>query len=181
MQRVVKIAALFAFVALLATACSTGTNSQLQSQRKAAVKQRSQTFQKALDAVPTPKVDTFPLRQTLAEMTKREALLNHPWYVYLLGLNGNAVAYYVAKTVPINACDFLSSTEVVDSSDNGKVVLTAPSLDGIYYGGAGTSSGCDAWVFLDQATNALIQIRGVNFYTADKPLRVDAKPIRVRG
>ena len=89
------------------------------------------------------------------------------------------VGYYVAKTVPINACNFLSSTEVVDSTSNGKVVLTAPSLDGIYYGGAGASSGCDAWFFFDSATDALIQIRGVNFFTADQPLRLEAKPITV--
>lgn len=116
-------------------------------------------------------------------MTARDDLLNHPWYIYILGLNGNVIGYYVSKTDPVNACDFLSSTEDLhhDGDKGGFAITTAPSFDGIYYGGAGSASACDAWVFLDAATNALVKIRGLPFYVADQPLRLDAKPIRVQG
>lgn len=167
-------------VALALVACDEGTNGQLQDQRKDSIKQRSQAFARAENAAPTPRTVNFPLRKALVEFTKRQDLENHPWYVYILGLNGNAVAYYVAQTVPINSCNFLSSTEAVDSSDQGKVVITAPSLDGIFYGGGGASAGCDSWFFFDAATDALIQIRGVNWYAADQPLRVEAKAIKVQ-
>ena len=49
--------------------------------------------------------------------------------------------------------------------------------DGVYYG----SSTCDAWFFFDAATNAEIQIRGVNFYTSDQPLRLNAQAIKVKA
>ncbi len=145
-------------------------------QRNKSIETRANTFARAERAVPVPHTENFPLRKTLAVMTERDDLLNHPWYVYILGMNGNVIGYYVSKTDPINACDFLSSTE--DETDHG--ILTAPSLDGIYYGGGGSASGCDAWVFQDEATGALIKIRGMNFYAADQPLKVSAQPIKVR-
>lgn len=170
-----------ALLAAIVAGCSSG-NRTADKQRKTAIEERTQAFSRAEHAVPTPKPINFPLRKALAEFTERQDLTNHPWYVYLLGMNGNAVSYYVARTVPINACDFLSSTQDVHQyGDHGDaaLALTAPSLDGIYYGGSGSSSGCDSWFFFDSATNALVQIRGVNWYAADQPLRVDAKPIKV--
>lgn len=149
-------------------------------QREQALKQRTQAFARAEAQIPTPTPQNFPLRRALAEFTDRQDLVNHPWYIYLLGQNGNTIGYYVAKTVPINACDFLSSTQQVHNSDQGSTVLTAPSLDGIYYGGSGAASGCDSWFFFDYSSNALIQIRGVNWYSADKPLAIDAQPIKVK-
>lgn len=181
MRRLALIVPLAVVVAFLLSACGGSTNSELQSQRKDSVRTRAAAFARAERAVPIPKTNNFPLRKALAKMTARQDLVNHPWYVYILGMNGNIIGYYVAQTVPVNACNFLSSTEVVDSTSNGKVILTAPSLDGIFYGGGGTSSGCDAWFFFDAATDALIQIRGMNYYAVDQPLNVDAKAIKVEG
>jgi hypothetical protein len=149
--------------------------------REKAISSRNNTFESAEKSVPIPRTVNFPLRRALAKMTERQDLINHPWYVYILGDNGNVIGYYVSQTVPVNACAFLSSTEDVrDDDEGGNLVLTAPSLDGIFYGGAGAASGCDAWFFFDYATDALIQIRGVNFFSADQPLILTAEPIRVR-
>jgi hypothetical protein len=167
-------------LAILALAACADGNKRLNDQRKQSLNARSQAFARAEAAVPIPVTENFPLRRTLVEMTKRDDMLNHPWFVYILGFNGNIIGYYVAKTDPVNACNFLSSTEDEHRGDAGVSVLTAPSLDGMFYGGGGTSAGCDAWVFLDQATNALVKIRGLAFYVADQPLRVEAKPIRVK-
>lgn len=169
-------------LAALLVACGAGGNSTLNKQRDSALNQRAAAFARAEAAIPAPKTVNFPLRRTLVEMTKRDDQLNHPWYVYILGMNGNVIGYYVSKTDPVNACDFLSSTEDVhhDSDNGGYAVTSAPSLDGVYYGGAGSSAGCDAWVFLDYSTNALIKIRGLAFYVADQPLRVDAQAIKVK-
>ena len=148
-------------------------------QREASVKARTEVFANAEAIAPLPQPQNFPLRQALVEFTLREDLINHPWYTYILGQNGNVVGYYVTKTVPISTCNFLSSTEVVDSTNNGKVVLTAPSLDGIYYGGAGASANC-GFFFFDYATNAMISLSpGVLFFSSDQPLRLEAAPILV--
>lgn len=169
-------------VFMLTTAESCDGSSTADQQRERSVDSRAQNFSKAEKVAPLPKSVNFPIRKALVAFTERQDMIDHPWYVYILADTGNMIGYYVAKTVPINACDFLSSTEDVRSpEDEGNVVLTAPSLDGVFYGGGGASAGCDAWFFFDSATNALVQIRGVNFYTADQPLRVEAKPIRVRA
>lgn len=170
------------FVFMGAEDCSSGdTGGKIDQQRKEAVSQRAEIFDRAVAVVPPPKPVNFPLRRALAEFTKREDLLDHPWYVYILGDNGNTVGYYVSKHAPVNSCTFLSSTEQVWSGENGKSqVLTAPSLDGIYYGGSGASSGCDEWFFFDYASDAMIKIRGMHFYVADQPLRLEAAPITVK-
>lgn len=178
MRRVTRITlVLLGTLALFMLTTASSCDSKQDVQRRNSVRTRADAFARAERAVPVPKTENFPLRKTLAVMTERDDQLNHPWYVYILGMNGNVIGYYVAKTDPINACDFLSSTE--DAHDG--YVLTAPSLDGIFYGGSGSTSGCDAWVFLDAATDALIKIRGMNFYAADQPLRLEADPIRVKG
>lgn len=179
MRKLIAFALLMVVVATVAAGCGGQTNDRLQEQRKKSVVTRSEAFAKAEAAAPQPRPSNFPLRKALAEFTQRQDMIDHPWYVYILAQTGNVVGYYVGKTVPINACNFLSSTEAVDSSENGKVILTAPSLDGMYYGGAGASSGCDAWFFFDSATDALIQIRGVQFFATDQPLRLEADPIQV--
>lgn len=160
-------------VALVFVACSEEPN-------KEAIEQRAQVFDQAEALAPTPSPVNFPLRRALVKFTERQDELNHPWFVYILGDNGNVLGYYVAQTVPINACNFLSSTEQIVDRTDGDLVIAAPSLDGIYYGGSGASSGCDAWFFFDTATDALVQIRGVNWYAADQPLSVQAEAITIR-
>lgn len=146
--------------------------------RRAAVRQREATLVQAEALFPAPVLANFPLRQALVKFTEREDLLNHPFYVYILGDQGNVIGYYVAQTTPVNSCTFLSSTERIYGGAS-PVVLTAPSLDGIFYGGGGSAAGCDEWFFFDVATDALIKIRGVRFFAADQPLLLEAAPIAV--
>lgn len=156
---------------LLFAACSIG-----EKNRREATEFRENLFAQAQSLYPEPRAQNFPLRQALIKFTEREDLINHPWYVYILGYNGNVIGYYVAQTVPVNSCTFLSSTEIIDDG----AVVTAPSLDGIFYGGAGSAAGCDEWFFFDAETDAMIKIRGVFFYVADQPLRLEAEPILVK-
>ena len=171
-----RLLAFALFALFIATAVGCTTEDQSVKNRKDAVEQRNEVFARARAMAPEPALSNFPTRKALVEFTERQDMLDHPWYVYILSDTGNAIGYYVAKTRPVNSCNFLSSTE--DIRSNG-VVATAPSLDGIYYGGSGASAGCDEWFFFDSATNALIEIRGVKFFTADQPLRLEAEPIQV--
>ena len=178
-MRTVGIIIAVVLAAIAFSGCGSSTSAP-EKQRIQAVHDRAEAFQRAVDKVPVPLTENFPLRSMLAEMTKREDLVNHPWYVYVLAETGNVIGYYVAKTVPINACDFLSSTEDVSrQGDNQSLVLTAPSLDGIFYGGAGSSGGCDVFVFQDQSSGAIIKLGGVKFFVADKPLSLKAEAITV--
>lgn len=164
-------------LSVLLISCVEETNPE--KQRKQSIESRAEAFARAESIAPLPKTNNFPLRKALVEFTERQDLIDHLWYVYILADTGNIIGYYVAQTVPVNACNFLSSTEDVGTQYEGDPVLTAPSLDGIYYGGSGASSGCDAWFFFDSATDALVQIRGVKFFTADQPLLLDAEPILI--
>lgn len=148
-------------------------------QRAASVDQRAKMFQRAQTKFPLPQTTNFPLREALVKMTQREDLPNHPWYVYLIADTGNTIGYYVAQHSPVNSCTFLSSTEDVETQYEGTIILTAPSLDGIFYGGGGASANCDSWFFFDAATDAMVRIRGMDFYVSEAPLNLDAKAIKV--
>lgn len=170
------LSCLFIFSVFFAGSCSSSGGQQA---RQTAVAQRNNTFSKASSVVPVPQLTNFPGRKALADYTSRQDLIDHPWYVYILGDQGNTIGYYVAKTYPLSTCDFLSSTQDVQNSSNGNLVLDAPSLDGIFYGGSGSSAQCGFFMF-DAATNALIVLSpGVHFYTADQPLALNAQPIKV--
>lgn len=182
MRRMIAVAALI-MAALVATGCEdSSTPTSSDQQRKQSVKARADTFSRAEAKYPLPRTENFPLRKMLVEMTKREDLPNHPWYVYVLADTGNVIGYYVAKTVPINACNFLSSTEDVKKTEDNYEpgfttdVLTAPSIDGIYYG----NSACNTMVFEDYSTNAIIKLGDVKYFVADKPLNLDAEAIKVK-
>jgi hypothetical protein len=172
-----------AFLALFAlgtTGCMDAPQSTQQAHND--VNQRYATFSRAEAADPVPNITTFPRRQTLVEATKRQSLENHPWYVYVLGQNGNIVNYFVAKTVPVNDCDYLSSTDNItngtgsNTGDN-NVVIRSPSLEGIYQ----SSSGCNTLTFFDLATNAEIQVSSLQTFVTDRPLKVDAQAVKIKG
>lgn len=181
MKKKIVLAAMLLLLCLpmMAASGECGASGAGEGNRKEAVSHRERTFDRASSLYPDPQNENFPLREALVEFTERQDLINHPWYIYLLGNNGNHVGYYVAKTVPINACNFLSSSEHVRTSEYGNLVLTAPSLDGIFYGGGGAGGACDSWFFFDYTTDALVQIRGLNWFTADQPLAVESEPISV--
>lgn len=169
------LGAIFVMLAFAAVAVSYSGPSPSDA-RKQAVESRADAFNRAMRLYPDPKTSNFPLRKALVEMTTRQDKIHHPWYIYILGQNGNAIGYYVGKTVPENACNFLSSTEdVYNNSDGGALKMQSPSYDGVYYGNAA----CDAWFFFDTATNALIQIRGVAFFSSDQPLKLESKPQKI--
>ena len=174
-----------AALGIIAAGCASSSNDggpSAQQQRQQAIQQRTQEFAKAQAQVPAPNVTNFPRRKTLADAVVRQSLPNHPWYVYVLGQNGNIVNYFVAKSVPVNDCDYLSATQnVVSAGDNGNggaaglAVLDSPSLEGIYQSG----SGCNTLTFFDLTTDAEIQVSSLQTFVTDRPLKVQAQAIKV--
>lgn len=154
-----------------------GCDSNSDFQREEAIVTRSKAFARAEALYPVPWTQNFPMRQALVKYTERQDLINHPYYIYVLADTGNIIGYYVAQSQPVNINAFLSSTQDTYGAD-GRVVLDAPSLDGIFYGGAGASAS-DGWFFFDAETDALVILYGVKLFVADQPLRIEAKPITV--
>jgi hypothetical protein len=178
MRRLTLIPLILLAMLVLMGGSSCG-ESEEGKQRNASISQRGKAFSRAEKRFPLPQTVNFPLREALVKMTQREDLPNHPWYVYLIADTGNTIGYYVAQHSPVNSCSFLSSTEDVETAYEGTIVLTAPSLDGIFYGGGGSSANCDSWFFFDAATDAMVRIRGMDFYVSEAPLNLDAKAIKV--
>lgn len=142
--------------------------SKQENMREESVDARIVTMERASRLYPLPQNENFPLRQALVKFTERQDLINHPWYIYILGQNGNPIGYFVGKTYPQNICNFLSTT-----------VNDLPSLDGIYYGGGGAKGTCDAWFFFDVSTDAMQVISGLPYFVSDVPLALNVQPIRV--
>ncbi len=175
MKRYVFVAiALLALIVPL-TACD-GENAKLAEQRKNSVDFRAEMMARAEALIPAPQAQNFPLRQVLAEYTRREDMPNHPWYTYIMSDTGAITHYFVSTTVPVSTNAFLGSTESVYYSGNGNLVLTAPSLDGIYYGGSGSVTGLNGWIFIDAATGAMGIVYGTNILTFDSPLILQTEP-----
>jgi hypothetical protein len=180
MRRVAGLVLAVLALGLLSTACmAEDTNQTRSDQRKSAQQSRGEAEQAASAKYPIKKNVNFPKRGMLVEMAAREDLTNHAWYVYVLADTGNVIGYYVAETVPINACNFLSQNQEIVKADYGEGwsshVLSLPSLDGMYYG----NSECNVWVFQDAATGAVVKLGGVKFFVADAPLSIEAEAIRV--
>ena len=169
------ILVLFAMIFAVVSCGDVGDNKQ-EAQRKEAVDVRAKLFEKAEARYPVPNNVNFPARELLVEYTKRQDLKNHPWFVYIMTDFGQITHYFVAKQMPVSSCAFLSSTEVVRENSYGSLLLTAPSTDGIYYGGSGAAAACNGWVFIDAATDVMGVIYGMNIMVYDAPLILETEP-----
>ena len=162
-------------LAVIITGCAYG-NEKLSNQRKQSVDERANTMARAEALYPTPRNESFPLRALLVEYTKRQDMVNHPWYTYIMSDTGAITFYFVSTTLPVSTNAFLGSTEDVWQNDKSSQVLTAPSLDGIYYGGSGSSSNQHGWIFIDAATGAMGVAYGEKILTFDAPLILETEP-----
>ena len=83
----------------------------------------------------------------------------HTWYVYALSQSGEPLFYIVSDMKPRNICISITAPDRLDTSGSGRVVRSAPALDGVYYGGAG----CDAYYMRDATTGGFIELAGRSF------------------
>lgn len=176
--------------AFFAVACENIDNGESDAgiqNRQTSVQQRQENFARAVAKYPQPQQENFPLREALVKFTERQDLLNHPWYIYVANEcfqcpNGLAYQYYIGQTYPISTCNFLGSTEEVQSieipDDNQypfAFKFQAPSLDGIFYGSGQTSGGCDYFFFDVQDDGMVVLHHDWTWFIKDRPLLLDAK------
>lgn len=172
----ISLVGLLILIALITVFLSACDESQV-SQRRKSIELRAQMFERAEAKVPVPYTENFPMRELLVEYTRRGDMLNHPWYTYIISDTGAITAYFVSTTLPVSTSAFLSSTE----DQFGDNVLTAPSLDGIYYGGGGSTTSNSGWIFIDAATGAMGVIYGCNIITFDAPLMLQQEPMLIQA
>lgn len=170
-KRIATLIAVCSIVLGTATACMEPDD------REKAVEKREEVLSRAEQVAPVPENVNFPIRKALVEFTERQDEINHPWYIYILGMDGTYVGYFIGKTYPINACNFLSSSQIVGGNSNGAVVLDAPSLDGVYYGGGGAASNCNSYFFFDVVTNSMQTFVAPMWFASDAPLDLDVPRI----
>lgn len=148
------------------------------SSREQGAKEQEAIMTRAINSSPTYQPTNFLTRDYVNEYMKRMDDVNKVFYIYVLGNNGNMVGYYTGSR-PVSVCTTITPPDKPlwrrgNNGGNTMVTTQAPQLDGVYSSGA-----CDAYFFFDNATDALIEIKGLNFFTADKPLDVDAEPIGI--
>lgn len=166
------------------SAC-TGTYSDTGEQsRETSVNARWNNFQRAEARWPAPtNLTNYPLREALVKFTQHQNLINHPWYTYLISMNGGVIGYFVTETYPISTCNFLSSSEDVRTKgETGITITTAPSYDGIFYGGGGSSAACQDMFFFDSATDVMYTFGGPAIhFTSDQPISIYASAPKIEG
>lgn len=159
-----SLAAALAVVALTA-GCSSDPKSSAQSDGQALTEQ---AYQQQAGAVPYP---VAQLRDSLERRNVRERLLrtNKPnaiGYVYLLGMNGNYVGYYVIKGKVSSTQSRMTADQLVVDRYEGDVVVSAPGDDGSY--GAN-----EPGIFFFTAEGAMVTT-SMDYVVSDQPLPVNA-------
>ncbi len=137
------------------------------------------TYDKLVANQPAHSMDFSPTRATknfwIDTWGKNPGKLS---YVYLQSADGKLLGYYVLEGLPVNYCTSLVPTYEINSSENGKVVVPRPSMDGTWSSGSG---GCNAYYGKDATSGAYIEYTaglGINVLLYDAPLaRQDVQPL----
>jgi len=111
---------------------------------------------KANAAVPAYQPNVFPARQSINRYL-RETEKDGEWYTYALNMLGEPLFYIISDYKPINICISLTAPDRL--ANHSSVAISAPALDGVYYGGAG----CNAYYMFDANTGGMIELAGDTF------------------
>ena len=166
-------------VAVIALAACQAEGTPAEQAREQNVEAQGQMMARATAAVPVPQTTHFLARQNLAEYMGRMDDPVKVWYIYEMADTGSVLGYYVSRTYRQSVCTFMTPPEEVrhrrGTNGNTSVVVTAPALDGIYYG----DGGCETVFFFDQNSDAMI-FTSMRFRASDVPLDIDAPLIGVQ-
>ena len=162
-----KLAALVACVAMfgMVAACAS-TPDDL----KVAATTQSEVMTAATQAVPAYQPGDFPAREDI-NWYLQETEARTTWYVYAINREGRPIFYVVSDMKPRNICISITAPDRIVDRHEGDVVVSAPALDGVYYGGAG----CDAYYLRDATTGNFIEMAGQTFtlISSKVPLRLE--------
>lgn len=153
---------------LLATACRGGTKSQQEQQKL--TNEYSQRLQAAVP-YPLDQMRDSQERRNLRERLLRFNVPDKVGYVYILGLTGNFIGYYVIEgKVSATESQLTITQQIVKDCKGGcREVVDSMGDDGSY----GHNEGGPSGVFFF-TTNGVLVETDMNFVYSDSPLPVDA-------
>lgn len=162
-----RILAMVALI-LVAAGCED-PNNDLRESREV----QQDVMDDAIDAVPAYRPTGFPARLDINRYLQETEDGSSEWYTYALNKDGEPIFYVVSDGKPRNICVSISSPDRLHEG----VVVSAPALDGVYYGGAN----CDAYYFWDATTGNYIEIAGQTFtlISTKVPLALETDPKRL--
>jgi len=129
----------------------------------------------AVAKFPAPQPSNFPAREAVVKQTKRMDEAGKVFYVYLVGMNGQQIGYYVSNTRPVATCSLLTPPEDIITHSQTYFQVKAPSMGGTY----SPAPSCGSVFFFDALTDAYIEISGMTYFVSDQPLSLKSEPITV--
>ena len=164
-------------VIVVAVAFLTGCGEFQPSAQAAGEKEQESVMQRAMAAYPVPQVDEFLTRKNVVKWMERMDQPGKIFYIYVMSDVGTITHYFVAEYRPVSVGTFLTPPERVEARWEPEQVLTAPALDGTYYG----EGASDQYFFFDAETDAYIELKGMNYIVSDQPFNVDAPQLTIKA
>lgn len=153
---------------LILGACEENTDLNKQRKKQTAMQVTNQ--EKAEQLYPMPQIDDYITRRQVIRWTDE---MDNPsvWYVYVY-LRGvpEPLGFYIADAPPTPYCAFLNPPDQVIDRYEGDVVVTAPGIDGVYYGEGNCN---DLNYFWDEASGAMVQLKGFDLFAVNAPLDLE--------
>lgn len=115
-------------------------------------------LQNAFDSVPPYQPNDFAARKAI-NWYLQETESFDTWYVYAVNREGIPMFYVVSDFKPQNICVSITAPDRLHDDYDWGATISAPALDGVYYGGAG----CDAYYMRDATTGGFIELAGQTY------------------
>lgn len=164
---------MLALVACAVVGCSgKGESNARESNRDT----QESMMDRAQAAIPAYEANYFLTRESVNEWMKRTDVPDKLWYIYVMADNGQFIGYYISRTIPVSINISMTAPDVKIHGTDGNVVMKAPALDGVYYGGS-----MDQYYFFDAATDAMGVLTNLKFIYFDQPLKVDAPLLQIKN
>lgn len=157
---------------------TVGCDELKQSSQENGEQEQEDVMKRARKAVPTPQINNFLTRKAVAKWMERMDTPSYETFIYVMSDSGAFVGYFIAEYRPISTATFLTPTKRIDENgmDQDKV-MPSNALDGTYYGEGGAAV---QYFWFDAETDALIELKGLNYILSDQPLALDVPQLTVK-
>lgn len=161
-------------IVLFLTACNDQPNAQREEQGR-----QQGNYENLVAKQPAKSMKHSSTRDTVNFWMETWDKPNKLSYVYLQASNGQLVGYYIFKGLPVSYCVSLTPPFRLEGNSNGAlVVVPAPAMDGVYYGGEGA---CNTYYGRDATTDSYMEYTvgtGISALIYEEPLpRQDVEPL----
>lgn len=147
------------------------------STQEAGEKEQESVMKRARANAPLPEINNFLTRKNVVKWMERMDTPSKIFYIYVYSDAGAPIGYFTAQYKPVSTATFLTPTKrEIEVIGTPHPLGPAPALDGTYYGEGGASQ---QYFWFDAETDALIEIKGLNYIISDQPLSLDVPKLHV--